>query len=101
MKRTPKLFSTEKGNAAAVVLIVIIIIIIVVWIVVLVGRECTNDSDCGEGYYCGSDNNCHEHRIIEKTVIQNQYDRAAYIIAFALIVGALILRFGKKQKEKK
>ena len=66
-------------------------IVIVIWIIVLIGMECTQDSACGEGFYCGVDNACHEHRTIEKTIVENRFDRGAYII------GVIILRVGKKR----
>lgn len=87
------MLKSKKANIAVGILVIIIIIIIVVWLVNISGRECTQDSQCGSESYCGSDFKCHKIPIIEKTITQNQYGRAATILGFAMIIAAVILKW--------
>ena len=84
----------KKGVAwLAAVLFIIIIVIIIVWLVNLSNRECSKDSDCSDGFYCGSDFSCHEFKIVEKTTVNNDLIGAGIIIAVAIIIAAIILRY--------
>lgn len=86
------------------VLVIIIIIIIILWIATAVshgaGRECRKDSDCSSESYCSSDFECHKIPVIEKTTITNihEYNSAAWILAFAIIVAAIIIRWDTLRK---
>ena len=87
----------KKASAAVIALSVILVIIILFWAVKSLMKECRKDTDCGSGYYCGSDFKCHEMKIIEKTIIKSDFGRAVYIIAFSIIIAAIILRFKLKK----
>jgi len=87
----------KKASAAAVIVVVILVIIVLFWIGKSLMKECRKDTDCGSGYYCGSDFKCHQMKTIEKTIIKNDFNRAAYLIAFAIIIAAIILRLKPKK----
>lgn len=87
----------KKASAAIGIIIIIVIIIIIFWIAGSLMKECRKDTDCGSGYYCGSDFKCHEMKITEKTIIKSDFSKSAYIIGFAVIIGAVIIRFKPKK----
>jgi len=87
----------KKASAAIIVLVVILAIVCLVWIGKSLMKECNKDTDCSAGYYCGSDFKCHQMKTIEKTIIKNDFGRAAYLIAFAIIIAAIILRLKPKK----
>jgi hypothetical protein len=61
------------------------------------GRECNLNSDCGSERFCGSDFKCHDYPSIQKTVNNYNFMPAATIIALAIVLAALILRFKRDQ----
>lgn len=85
----------KKAQGAGIALIIIIIIIIIYAIIVNAVKECRSDTDCGSERYCGSDFKCHDMKIVQKTIIQNQYEtwKAALVLGIAIIIAALILRW--------
>ena len=92
------------GGLTAIV-IIIIIIVFLGWLVNLGGRECSSNKDCREDNYCGSDFNCHEIPIIERTTTVTKRSPTApiLIISITLIILAVIFRWEKifKKKETK
>ncbi len=90
------------GGLTAIV-IIIIIIVFLGWLVNLGGRECSSNKDCREDSYCGSDFNCHEIPIIERTTTVTKRSPTApiLIISITLIILAVIFRwekmFGKRE----
>jgi ABC-type antimicrobial peptide transport system permease subunit len=82
----------KKGSAAVAVLVVIVLVMAIYWILGLAGRECSRDTDCGSDRYCGSDFECHDYKIVYKSV--NNYDLVipAIIIGLAIVIGAYVLR---------
>lgn len=87
--------SGKKANGALIILVVIVIIAIIYIIVDNATKECWKDTDCGSERYCGSDFKCHDMKIINKTIINNDYGfwKAAIILAIAIIIAAFILRW--------
>ncbi|MBI1969789.1 hypothetical protein HYS48_03790 [Candidatus Woesearchaeota archaeon] len=94
------LWKQKKGaGPAIIILLVILAAIVIYWVSGLVQRECDKDTDCGEGFYCGSDFQCHEHKIIEKTEIRNfNLLIPSIIVGIAIVVAAIILRSKKLEK---
>lgn len=93
----------KKANEAIIaVLVVIIVIIIIAWLVNLGSKECRSDKHCEEDSYCGSDFTCHKIPVIEKTVVNQEYDftSAALILGIAIIIAAVILKWKRKDKDK-
>ena len=90
--------SSKKANGALIILVVVVIIIILYLIIDAATKECWKDTDCGQERYCGSDFKCHDMKIINKTIINNDYGlwKAAIIVAIAIIIAALILRWKRK-----
>ena len=91
------------GGLTAIV-IIIIIIVFLGWLVNLGGRECNSNKDCREDSYCGSDFNCHEIPVIERTTTVTKRSPTApmLIISLTLIILAIIFRWEKifKKREK-
>tara|TARA_Y100000310_G_scaffold284739_2_gene307711 strand:+ start:300 stop:605 length:306 start_codon:yes stop_codon:yes gene_type:complete len=94
------MFKGKKGNAAAWIIIVIIIIILIGWWYSVANRECTTDRECGEEMYCGADYACHQIPVIEKTIVNHDYTKAAFILGIFIVIAALINKwkptYGKK-----
>lgn len=95
----------NKKSQAGLTAIVIILIALVFlgWLVKIGSRECNSNKDCEEGYYCGSDFNCHEIPVIEKTttVTKRSYTLPVLLICITAIILAIIWKwekiFGKKE----
>ena len=87
----------KKANGALLILVVIAVIAIIYIIASNAVKECWKDTDCGQERYCGSDFKCHDMKIVNKTIINNDYGlwKAAFIIGFAIIIAAFILRWKK------
>lgn len=87
----------KKGQVATI-LIIVLIVVLVIWVVNFGRRECRTDRNCGKEYYCGSDFQCHEKEKI--AVKSNDFLFPSLIIAVALIISAVILRFkfGRKKE---
>ncbi len=87
----------KNANAALAVLLAIVVIIILYAIIINAVKECRSDNDCGTERYCGSDFKCHEMKIVQKTIVQNEYGgwKAALILGAAIITAAIILRWKK------
>ena len=88
----------RRGDAILGIAILIIIIIVLVWLARSSMRECTSDRGCGSESYCGADFKCHPMKVIEKTVIRNEYNFsiAGFFVAIAIVAAAVILRQRKK-----
>ncbi len=80
----------KKANAAAIILVILIIIILIGWWATVANRECSTDSDCGEGRYCDSGYRCRQVPVIEKTVVIHDYTKAALILGIAIVLAAFI-----------
>lgn len=89
-------FSNKKAEALTIILVIIILVLFIGWLVSFNSRECRSNAQCPSDYYCGSDFSCHQLPTIEKTVIKNNLVVPSIIMGIAIIVAALILRFGKK-----
>ena len=82
----------KKANGLAIGFFVMIIIIVIFWLIGISARECNSDSACKEDYYCGSDFKCHQMKIVEKTVVKNDYITPSIIVGISIIIAAIILR---------
>jgi hypothetical protein len=87
--------SGKKAASAVMVIIIIVVAIFLYWLVTgtMQKKECKKDSECGEGYYCGSDFACHEFKVVEKNVIEYNLLVPSIILGFAIIIAAIILRW--------
>ncbi len=86
------------------VIIILIVFIFLGWLIQISGRECKNNNECKEEYYCGSDFSCHKFPVIEKSsiIVERHYTFPAIIIGISIIVSAIILRWDKiRQKKQK
>jgi hypothetical protein len=86
----------KRGSAGYVVAIIALVAIIMVGLIMdFSSKGCSNNKDCQENSYCGSDNECHQYpdKIIVK---QSDNFPAALTLAVGIILAALILK--KKQK---
>ncbi|RMF54397.1 hypothetical protein D6745_05405 [Candidatus Woesearchaeota archaeon] len=83
-----RLTDSRKG-AAGVLLLALIVAIIIYGIVTVSQRECSRDSHCKEGYYCGSDFKCHQHKTYE---VNNNFLAPSIILGIAIIIAALIIK---------
>jgi hypothetical protein len=90
--------SLNRKAVAQSALVVIIIVLIIAIVVHYAGRECSKDTDCGDGFYCGSDNKCHEFKIIQKTEIHYDLLVPSIIIGIALVIAAYVLRGRQRQQ---
>jgi len=73
-----------------ITMIVLIALISMVLILSYISRECNSDLDCNENQYCAYNNKCYNY-----PNIQYKYFNllpSAFIIAIAIVIGALILR---------
>ncbi len=97
-KYTPNIFSSmnkilhKKANIGIAVLITVIVLIVLWWLLGFASRQCSYDSQCPADNYCGSDFKCHQHKVVERNVVVNDYSTPAAIIAIALIIAALIIK---------
>ena len=89
-----KLFQSKRGEALTIIVIIVIIILFLTWVVSVNSRECRNNSQCDNGFYCGSDFACHQIPTIEKTIVKNNLILPSFIIAIAIIIGAIIMKSG-------
>ena len=81
------------GAGMALSVIIVVIALVVLWFFLkYASRECNYDNQCPKDYYCGSDFTCHEHIVINRTVVQTDYATPAAIIAIAIILVALLMR---------
>lgn len=100
---------TKKADAGLTAVVIILIIIVFLgWLINIGQRECSNNNECKDGYYCGSDFACHKIPVIEKvttpTIVQRDYTSLTgpfMILGLALIVSALILRYKRNKKTQK
>jgi len=73
------------------IVIIIIVIIIGWWLVTVVGRECSQDNECGGYQYCGSDFECHDKEVVY--VEKNSLLLPSAIIALGIIIATIIIRW--------
>jgi hypothetical protein len=85
----------NKKGAATLILGIVLIIVIVGWLINFTGRECSEDNDCPENNYCGSDFDCHKHPVIEKEIAKNNLLAPSIILGLAIVISAVILRYKK------
>jgi len=83
----------RKGSVVVGILVVIIIVIAVLWIIDWGSRDCRTDTDCPQGYYCGSDFECHEHKVVQITQ-EIDYTTPAVILGICIVAAAWILKNG-------
>jgi uncharacterized ion transporter superfamily protein YfcC len=96
-----KLFGSKKSEALTIIVIVVIILVFLGWVINVGSRECKNNSQCGSGQYCGSDYACHQIPTIEKTTVKNNLILPSIIIGIAIVMGAVIIRYGKSYTERR
>ena len=93
----------KKADGGFSLIITVVAIFLVVWWLVSVSqRECNKNTECNSESYCGSDFACHQYPNIQKTVIQYNFFLPSVIVAIALILAAVILRWDsifKKETE--
>ena len=75
----------------------VVILVFIGWLINIGIRECNSDSQCGSGYYCGVDHSCHKMPVVEKQVMHNSLVLPAIIIGLAIILAAVVIRFGQKK----
>ena len=88
-----KLFTNKKSEAITIFLVVLIVVVFLGWLINFASRECRSNSDCNNGFYCGSDYACHQIPVVEKTIIQNNLVAPAFVIGIAIIIAAIVLRW--------
>ena len=86
----------KKSEAGLVIILVVIIIIGLGWLVNFSQRECRSNKDCSSDSYCGSDFACHQHPIIQKTVVQYNFLVPSLVIGVAIIIAVIIFKWNKK-----
>jgi hypothetical protein len=85
----------KRGEALTIIVVVVIIVIFLGWLVNFNSRECRSNTDCSNGFYCGSDFACHQVPVVEKTIVKNNLIVPSAIIGVAIIIASLILRSKK------
>ena len=95
-----------KGNVNLVIVIIILAAAVLLLLIMnYSARECSNNKDCSETAYCGSDFTCHEYP--NTITVKNQnYAVPALILGLSLVAAAYIMKtkfpaFGKENKDKK
>lgn len=91
----------RKADGAVAIMAILLIVVIIIWIVQAVdaSRECKSDEQCAEEQYCTSEFKCKDIPVIEKEIIveKTNIPRTALFLGLAIIIAALIIRFGKKE----
>ena len=89
--------SVKMGNMETIIAgtLIGLIAILTIWTVNYLSHECNNNSDCGDDSYCGAENSCHKYPTTPVTIVKYNFLGGALIIAFAIIVAAIILRTKK------
>jgi hypothetical protein len=82
------MIKSKKGNILVLLIVIIALVVIVAQIFQVAGRECTENSNCNDENYCGSDFQCHPYPSITKYNLVP----AAAVIALGLVAAAYILR---------
>lgn len=90
----------SKKASGSFILIALVIFLSVWWLVNVSSRECNTNNDCSSESYCGSDFTCRTYPNIQKTVVQYSLLWPSVIIALALIITTLILRWDKLMPKK-
>ncbi|MEK6943049.1 MAG: hypothetical protein AABX00_03235 [Nanoarchaeota archaeon] len=90
----------KKASGIPFILIAIIIFFAAWWFVSISNRECNSNKECSSESYCGSDFACHPYPNIQKTVVQYSLFWPSIIMAVALIVVTLILRWERIMPKK-
>lgn len=85
----------KKSEMFSLVLIVLILVVFLGWLINFNSKECRSNSQCDEGFYCGSDFSCHQIPVIEKNIVKNNLVMPSIIIGIAIIVAALIIKSEK------
>ncbi|MEM4268319.1 MAG: hypothetical protein QXK37_05840 [Candidatus Woesearchaeota archaeon] len=88
------MFSGKRAVTVLGVIVIVVVGMFLYWLVTKTSekKECRKDTDCGEGFYCGSDYSCHEFKVIEKTVVQYNLLGPSIILGISIIIAARILR---------
>lgn len=88
----------KKSEAGLVIILIIIILLFFFgWLINMNQRECRTNKDCGSESYCGSDFSCHEYPNIQKTIIQYNFVLPSIIIGIAIIIAAILFRWGRSR----
>jgi len=90
------IFTNKRAEIVSIILILIVITTALGWLINLGSRECRSNTQCPSDNYCGSDFSCHKIPTIEKTSVKNNLIVPSIIIGLAIIIAAIVLRFGKK-----
>lgn len=89
------IFNNKRAEAITLIFIVVIIALFLGWLINFNSRECRSNSQCKDGFYCGSDFTCHQIPVVEKTIVQNNLLTPSIILGIAIILSAVILKSGK------
>ena len=103
------------GKKAEAIMIVLLIIGGIIGLLFLINhivffannfvRDCSENLECTENQYCGSDFKCHEIPIRQQTIVEQYYSYnligPALILGIALVGSAFILKKRKNRKEEK
>ena len=95
------LFLHKKAEAVTIILVLIIVVVFIGYLVNIGSRECRTDSQCTSGQYCGSDFACHDIPVVEKTVVQNNLILPSFILGIAVVIAAIVLKWGNFPSRKK
>ena len=93
------LFNSKRSEAITLVLIVVAILIFLGWLINFNSRECSSNSQCKEGFYCGSDFSCHQIPVIEKTIASYNLVLPSIILGIAIVIAAFVFKSSKHKKK--
>lgn len=88
----------KRADGGLTVIVIIIVLVAIAWGISFSGRECSSSDDCIEGQFCNSNFECKSYPTIEKTVVKQDLTQPAKYLAAAMVLGAIIIRWPKKEK---
>ena len=89
------MLNNKRAEAITFIFTIAIIALFLGWLINFNSRECRSNSQCKDGFYCGSDFSCHQMPVVEKTIVQNNLLTPSIILGIAIILSAVILKSGK------
>ena len=93
--------NNRKANGGVTFILIAVIVFLAAWWLVNVShRECNSNKECSSESYCGADFACHPYPNIQKTVVQFNLLWPSIILAVALILAVLILRWDRIMPKK-